>query len=74
MLPQEDNCLAHCLPLLADLFVALMCLPDSSAVLEGMDVVKAIEAEGTGSGKPRSKITIKKSGEVRKKQGLFGII
>lgn len=54
--------------------MALMCLPGSSAVLEGMDVVKAIEAEGTGSGKPRKTITIKKSGEVRKKQGLFGII
>ncbi len=51
-----------------------MCLPGSCAVLEGMDVVKAIEAEGAGSGKPRKTITIKKSGEVRKKQGLFGII
>lgn len=27
-----------------------------------MDIVKAIEAEGTGSGKPRSQITIAKSG------------
>lgn len=27
-----------------------------------MDVVKAIEAEGTGSGKPKSQIKIAKSG------------
>merc|ERR1711974_332526 len=31
-------------------------------VVDGMDVVKAIEAEGTGSGKPRSRIEIAKSG------------
>ncbi|PKI82963.1 Cpa1p [Malassezia vespertilionis] len=31
-------------------------------VVEGMDVVKAIEGEGTGSGKPKSQISIAKSG------------
>ena len=31
-------------------------------VVDGMDVVKAIEAEGTGSGKTRSRIEIAKSG------------
>lgn len=31
-------------------------------VVDGMDVVKAIEAEGTGSGKTRSRIGIAKSG------------
>ncbi|KAI3626680.1 hypothetical protein CBS14141_000681 [Malassezia furfur] len=31
-------------------------------VVDGMDVVKAIEAEGTGSGKPKSQIKIAKSG------------
>lgn len=29
-----------------------------------MDIVKKIEAEGSGSGKPKSKITIAKSGTV----------
>jgi cyclophilin family peptidyl-prolyl cis-trans isomerase len=33
-------------------------------VVEGMDVVKAIEKEGSGSGKPRSTITIAQSGVV----------
>ena len=33
-------------------------------VLEGMDVVKAIEAVGTGSGKPTKKVRIAKSGEI----------
>lgn len=33
-------------------------------VVEGMDIVKAIENEGTGSGKTKSKITIAKSGTV----------
>lgn len=33
-------------------------------VVEGMDVVEAIEAEGTSSGKTKSKITIAKSGEL----------
>lgn len=33
-------------------------------VVDGMDVVRAIEAEGTGNGKPRSVITIAKSGVV----------
>jgi len=32
-------------------------------VSEGMDIVKAIEAEGSSSGKTRSRITIAKSGE-----------
>lgn len=31
-------------------------------VVDGMDVVKAIEKEGSGSGKPRSEIKIAKSG------------
>ncbi|KAI3625022.1 hypothetical protein CBS9595_000383 [Malassezia furfur] len=31
-------------------------------VVDGMDVVKAVEAEGTGSGKPKSQIKIAKSG------------
>lgn len=33
-------------------------------VTEGLDIVKAIEKEGSGSGKPRSTITIAKSGTV----------
>ncbi|GAA5828438.1 hypothetical protein JCM11251_006251 [Rhodosporidiobolus azoricus] len=33
-------------------------------VVEGLDIVKAIEKEGSGSGKPRSTITIAKSGVV----------
>ena len=33
-------------------------------VTEGMDIVKAIEKEGSGSGKPKSTITIAKSGTV----------
>ncbi|KAK0524531.1 cyclophilin peptidyl-prolyl cis-trans isomerase Cyp2 [Tilletia horrida] len=33
-------------------------------VVEGMDIVKAIEAEGTQSGKPKSTITIASSGTV----------
>ena len=34
------------------------------AVVEGMDVVKKIEAKGSGSGKPSAKVTIVKSGEL----------
>jgi peptidylprolyl isomerase len=34
-------------------------------VLEGMDVVKAVEAQGTGSGRPRATITIVDCGEVK---------
>ena len=34
-------------------------------VLEGMDVVKKIEALGSGSGKPSKKIAIKDSGELK---------
>lgn len=34
------------------------------AVVEGMEVVKKIEAKGSGSGKPSVKITIAKSGEL----------
>ena len=33
-------------------------------VLEGMDVVKAIEAVGSGSGKPSKEVRIVKSGEI----------
>ncbi len=33
-------------------------------VIEGMDVVYKIEAIGTGSGKPKSKVTIADSGEL----------
>jgi len=33
-------------------------------VIEGMDVVKAIEAYGSGSGTPSKKVTIAKSGEL----------
>ena len=33
-------------------------------VLEGMDVVKAIEAQGSGSGKPSQPVTITDSGEI----------
>ncbi|KAE8268636.1 hypothetical protein A4X09_0g3701 [Tilletia walkeri] len=33
-------------------------------VVEGMDIVQAIEKEGTSSGKPKSQITIAKSGTV----------
>lgn len=34
-------------------------------VLEGEDVVKKIEAEGSNSGKPSNTITIKDSGELK---------
>lgn len=33
-------------------------------VVDGMDIVKAVEKEGTQSGKPRSKITIADAGEA----------
>ena len=33
-------------------------------VIEGMDVVKAVEGKGTSSGKPQGKITIADSGEL----------
>lgn len=38
------------------------------AVLNGMDLVKKIEGEGTGSGKPKKQVKIAKSGELPKKQ------
>lgn len=38
------------------------------AVLNGMDLVKKIEGEGTGSGKPKKQVKISKSGELSKKQ------
>jgi peptidylprolyl isomerase len=34
-------------------------------VTEGMDVVKAIEALGSGSGRPRAKVEIKNCGEIK---------
>ncbi|KAL3161349.1 hypothetical protein ABBQ32_010247 [Trebouxia sp. C0010 RCD-2024] len=37
-------------------------------VLNGMDLVKKIEGEGTGSGKPKKQVKIAKSGELPKKQ------
>ena len=37
------------------------------AVLNGMDLVKKIEGEGSGSGKPKKQVTIAKSGELPKK-------
>jgi peptidylprolyl isomerase len=42
-------------------------------VLEGMDVVKAIEAQGTPSGSPAKKVTITNSGELplKKKKSFF---
>lgn len=42
-------------------------------VLEGMDVVKAIEAQGTPSGSPAKKVTIKDAGELplKKKKSFF---
>lgn len=42
-------------------------------VLEGMDVVKAIEAQGTPSGAPAKKVTIKDAGELplKKKKSFF---
>lgn len=53
-------------------YSSLRCKPHSllcshvvfGKVIEGMDVVKAIEAQGSGSGKPSSKIVIKDSGEL----------
>lgn len=36
-------------------------------VLDGMDLVKKIEGEGSGSGKPKKQVTIAKSGELSKK-------
>lgn len=38
------------------------------AVLNGMDLVKKIEGEGTGAGKPKKQVKIAKSGELPKKQ------
>ena len=35
-------------------------------VLEGMDVVKAIEAVGSGSGTPSKEVRISASGELKK--------
>ena len=40
------------------------------AVLEGMDVVKTIEEQGTASGTPRKKVVIAKSGELKDKKFL----
>ena len=42
-------------------------------VLEGMDVVKKIEAQGTPSGSPAKKVTIKDAGELplKKKKSFF---
>jgi len=42
-------------------------------VLEGMDVIKAIEAQGTPSGAPAKKVTIKDAGELplKKKKSFF---
>lgn len=34
-------------------------------VIEGMDVVRAIEAQGTNSGRPKSPLVIEESGEVK---------
>lgn len=36
-------------------------------VLDGMDLVKKIEGEGSSSGKPKKQVTIAKSGELSKK-------
>lgn len=33
-------------------------------VVDGMDIVKAIEAQGTDSGRPQAKVTISSSGVV----------
>jgi len=33
-------------------------------VLEGVDVVKRVEAQGAGSGTPNNKVTISDSGEL----------
>lgn len=38
--------------------------PESSAVIEGMSVVKAVEAKGSPSGKPAAPIKIVASGEL----------
>lgn len=40
---------------------------DVFIVLDGMDLVKKIEGEGSGSGKPKKQVTIAKSGELSKK-------
>lgn len=34
-------------------------------VLEGDDVVKRVEDEGTNSGKPKNTVTVKESGELK---------
>jgi peptidylprolyl isomerase len=34
-------------------------------VLEGEDVVKRVEAEGTNSGTPKNKVTVVKTGELK---------
>ena len=39
----------------------------SYAVMNGMDLVKKVEAEGSGAGKPKKQVTITKSGELPKK-------
>ena len=40
--------------------MALSC----AAVIEGMDIVKAVEAKGSSSGKPSVKLEISDSGEL----------
>lgn len=34
------------------------------AVLEGMDIVKKIEAQGSQDGKPKTKVVVADSGEI----------
>ena len=53
-----------CICQLCQLVTIKSCL----AVLNGMDLVKKIEGEGTGSGKPKKQVKIAKSGELPKKQ------
>ena len=49
------------------LVLSFECIYDVFIVLDGMDLVKKIEGEGSGSGKPKKQVTIAKSGELSKK-------
>ena len=47
------------------ILLMLTCFRSCIAVVEGMDIILQIEGLGTGSGKPKKKITIADSGELK---------
>ena len=55
------------MPIWSVLILSFICIQDVFIVLDGMDLVKKIEGEGSGSGKPKKQVTIAKSGELSKK-------